>query len=81
VKQMINKSAFFEISDGRMLEHPRSLGVGSQFSLRWFFQHALAWKNHVPVRIYRRHFTSLHVEWTSERAVEQRDGTRSLRPP
>jgi hypothetical protein len=22
--------------------------VGSQFSLRWFFQHALAWKSHVP---------------------------------
>jgi hypothetical protein len=30
---------------------PRHLGfyeVGSQFSLRWFFQHALAWKGHVP---------------------------------
>jgi hypothetical protein len=50
VKQMQNKSAFFEISNGKMLEHPRSLGVGSQFSLRWFFQHALAWKNHVLAR-------------------------------
>jgi hypothetical protein len=32
---------------------PRHLGfyeVGSQFSLRWFFQHALAWKGHVPTR-------------------------------
>jgi hypothetical protein len=48
VKQKPHKSTIFEISDGKMLGHPRSLGVGSQFSLRWFFQHALAWKNHVP---------------------------------
>jgi hypothetical protein len=30
---------------------PKHLGfyeVVSQFSLRWFFQHALAWKGHVP---------------------------------
>jgi hypothetical protein len=25
--------------------------VSSQFSLRWFFQHALAWKGHVQKRI------------------------------
>jgi hypothetical protein len=25
--------------------------VGSQFSLRWLFQHALAWKGHVHERI------------------------------
>jgi hypothetical protein len=32
---------------------PKHLGfyeVESQFSLRWFFQHALAWKGHVQGR-------------------------------
>jgi hypothetical protein len=59
---MQNKSPFFEILNGKMLEHPRSLGVGSQFSLRWFFQHALAWKNHVLARICPWSYTSRFVE-------------------
>jgi hypothetical protein len=32
--------------------HLGNFEVGSQFSLRWFFQHALAWKGHVR-RLFR----------------------------
>jgi hypothetical protein len=46
VRQMPDKSA---VSQDLHEMIPKRLGffeAGSQFSLRWFFQHALAWKSH-----------------------------------
>jgi hypothetical protein len=50
---MPHKPVEIRLSHGRMPEHLGFYEVGSQFSLRWFFQHALAWKGHVPQRKYR----------------------------
>jgi hypothetical protein len=45
---MKDKRADFQYSRVMMPRHLGIYEVGSQFSLRWFFQHALAWKGHVP---------------------------------
>jgi hypothetical protein len=50
VRQMSDKSAVLQNLYEMMPEHLGFYGVGSQFSLRWFFQHALAWKGHVQNR-------------------------------
>jgi hypothetical protein len=47
---MSDKSAVLQNLYEMMPEHLGFYGVGSQFSLRWFFQHALAWKGHVQNR-------------------------------
>lgn len=48
VRQKPNKSDDFAFLYEMIPMHLGFYEVGSQFSLRWFFQHALAWKGHVP---------------------------------
>jgi hypothetical protein len=43
---MPDKSAVSPDLYEMMPKHLGFFGVVSQFSLRWFFQHALAWKSH-----------------------------------
>jgi hypothetical protein len=53
VEQKQNKSAEFENRREMIDEHLGFYEVGSQFSLRWSFQHALAWKDHARRRLWR----------------------------
>ena len=52
VSQLQDKSVKFQFRREMIPVHLGLFEVGSQFSLRWFFQHALAWKGHVR-RLFR----------------------------
>jgi hypothetical protein len=50
VRQKRHKSNDFTFLYEMLPKHLGFYEVESQFSLRWFFQHALAWKGHVQKR-------------------------------